>query len=97
MEIKEAIKYVSQLFMNISGYVDVGWKFEGEDDVRLFNRDSEGSPADDIWEAAVLVSKLTGWEPYHITEYDGFNQYGGKPYYVGLKKPSSPLAHICGM
>ena len=85
MEIKEAIKYVSQLFMDLTGFIDIGWEKRGEDFV-IYNKDSEGSPADDNWAAAELIGNLTGWEPYEITEYDGYDQYGGEPFYVGLKR-----------
>ena len=87
MEIKEALKYVSGLFMNITGFINIDYKFNNRDDVVIFNtEDSEGSPADDNWEAADLISKLTGWEPYEITNYDEYNQHSGEPFYVGLKR-----------
>ena len=87
MKIEEALGYVSQLFTNISGFIYLDWEFKGNDDVVIFNTDeSEGSPADDNWEAAELVGKLTGWEPYEITNYDDYDQYSGEPFYVGLKR-----------
>ena len=85
MDIKEALGYVSQLFMNLTGFIDIGWEFDG-DDVIIFNKDFEGSPADDNWEAATLIGNLTGWEPYEITKDEEYNQYGKEPYYVGLRR-----------
>lgn len=85
MEIEEAIEYVSQLFMDLTGFIDIGWEFDGED-VVIFNKSDEGSPSDDNWEAATLISKLTGWKTYGITKDDEWEEHSGEPYYVGLTR-----------
>ena len=85
MKIEEAIEYVSQLFMNLTGFIDIRWEHDG-DAVVIFNKNDEGSPADDVWEAAILISKLTGWETYQITRDDTWNKNSGEPYYVGLEE-----------
>lgn len=86
-DINEALSYASQMFMDLTGFIDIKWRFEDEDHVVAYNDGFEGVPKDDNWEFAVLVSKLTGWEPYHITKDEEWEPYGTKPYEVGLKRP----------
>ena len=87
-QVEEKVGYVSQLFMNISGFVDVRWKWDG-DNLVIYNGDEEGSPSDDMTEAARLVAELTGWEVYEITNHETYNSYGPDPFMVGLRKPTA--------
>lgn len=87
-QVENEVGYVSQLFMNISGFVDVRWTWEG-DNLIIYNESEDGSPSDDMREAAALVARLTGWETYEITPYDAYEPYGKDPYYIGLKRPDS--------
>ena len=85
-DINSALRYVSQLFMDLTGFIELGWEFDGDDAVVIFNKSDEGSPMDDNWEAATLISKLTGWEPYEITRPEEWKMWRNKPFRIGLKR-----------
>lgn len=86
--VEEKIRYVSQLFMNISGFVDVKWTWDG-DRLIIYNGNEEGSPADDMSAAADLMAELTGWETFEITNHDRYCSYWPDPFMVGLRAPAA--------
>lgn len=85
MGMSEAIDYVSQMFKNLTGRFDFGHYFCNGDAVVVFNKTNEGSPANDIGEVATLLSHLTGWTIYEITNRDEYDPNGSEPFKVGLK------------
>ena len=88
--VEQELKYVSQLAMNLTGFIEVSWEWQNDDEVEIFNEaSSEGSPADDNQEIAELVSRLTGWEVYPVTKEEDYEPYPHKPFKVGLRKPKS--------
>lgn len=85
-KVADAASYVEQVFMNITGFVNIDHEWDG-DNLIIFNTpDSEGSPADDNWEAARLIARLTGWETYEITGYDSYDRCSGEPFKIGLRE-----------
>lgn len=86
-QVEEEIGYVSQLAMNITGFINLKWQWEDDSTVIIFNGHEEGSPQDDVYELAVLIAKLTGWEIFDITPCGTYEQYGPDPFKVGLRKP----------
>lgn len=88
--VEEELGYVSQLAMNLTGFINITWEWQDDGSVVLFNTaDSEGSPADDNWELACLVAKLTGWEVFHITDAMDYNPHDNVPFKVGLRKSAA--------
>lgn len=88
-EVDEDIGYVEQLALNLTNFIYLrhSW-IDDENVVMESNPDQcEGSPADDVWELAELVSRLTGWETYEISEYDSWDNFNILPFKVGLRKP----------
>lgn len=88
-EVDNDIGYVEQLALNLTNFIYLwhSW-IDDENVVMASNPDlCEGSPADDVSELAALVSRLTGWETYEISDYDSWEPYSNKPFKVGLRKP----------
>ncbi len=89
-KVEEELKYATGLAMSFTGWIRIRWNWIDDTHVELFNtKDSEGSPADDNWEVACLVARLTGWETYTITKDEEYDMYGTEPFKVGLKAPEA--------
>lgn len=86
IEMSEAIvNYISQMIKKLTGHIDIGHYFLDDDNVVIYNKTNEGSPANDISEVAALLSLLTGWCMYEITNRDHYDPNGSEPFKVGLK------------
>jgi len=88
--VEQELKYVSQLAMNLTGFINVSWEWQNDEDVIMFDEpDSEGCPIHDNFELAELVSRLTGWVVYPVTKEEDYEPYSNKPFKVGLRKPKN--------
>lgn len=87
-EVDKDIGYVEQLAINLTNFIYLRHSWIDDENVVMESNPDlcEGSPQDDVSELAALVSRLTGWEVYEISDYDSWDNYNNLPFKVGLRK-----------